>query len=203
MIPHLFAAFVAACVLLMLFPGPNVSLIVANSMNYGVRFGLLTVIGTATAMAIQLGFTALGMTALLGAAGAWFGVLRWVGAAYLIYLGISQWRAPSTGLASVRPDPKRSRIFIRAFLVSFTNPKTLFFYGAFFPQFITPGRNVGAQVAVLCVTFLVVELLIDSGWATLAHQARQFIVRNAKWRNRITGGALIGAGVALAAVRAK
>jgi threonine/homoserine/homoserine lactone efflux protein len=200
---HFYAAFVAACVLLMLFPGPNVSLIVANSMNYGVRFGLLTVIGTASAMAIQLGFTALGMTALLGAAGGWFGVLRWVGAAYLIYLGVAQWQAPATGLASVRPDPRRSRIFIRAFFVSFTNPKTLFFYGAFFPQFITPGRDVAVQVGVLCVTFLAIELVIDSGWAALAHQARQFIVRNAKWRNRITGTALIGAGVALAAVRAK
>jgi threonine/homoserine/homoserine lactone efflux protein len=79
----------------------------------------------------------------------------------------------------------------------------LFFYGAFFPQFITPGQNVGVQVAVLCATFLAIELIIDSGWASLAHQARYFISRNAKWRNRITGGALIGAGVALAAVRAK
>jgi threonine/homoserine/homoserine lactone efflux protein len=201
--PHFFAAFVLASILLSLFPGPNVSLIVANSMNYGVRFGLLTVMGTASALAMQLGFTALGMTAILGAAGAWFGVLRWVGAAYLIYLGIAQWRAPRTDLGAVRPDPNRRKIFIRAFLVSFTNPKTLLFFGAFFPQFITPGRNVGAQVAVLCVTFLVIELFIDSGWAALAHQARHFIVRNAKWRNRITGGALIGAGVALAAVRAK
>jgi len=201
--PHLYLAFVAACVLLMLFPGPNVTLIVANSMNYGVRYGLLTVGGTATAMAVQLAFTALGMTALLGAAGAWFGVLRWVGAAYLVYLGISQWRAPSTNLANARPDPNRRRIFLRAFLVSFTNPKTLFFYGAFFPQFITPGHNVATQVAILCATFLAIELIIDSGWASLAHQARHFIGRHAKWRNRITGGALITAGVALAAVRAK
>jgi threonine/homoserine/homoserine lactone efflux protein len=201
--PHLYLAFVAACILLMLFPGPNVTLIVANSMNYGVRFGLLTVIGTATAMAIQLGFTALGMTALLGAAGAWFGVLRWVGAAYLIYLGIAQWRAPRAEIGPLRPDPNRRKIFIRAFLVSFTNPKTLLFYGAFFPQFVTPGHNVAVQLAVLCGTFMILELIIDSGWATLAHQARHFIARNAKWRNRITGGALITAGIALAAVRAK
>jgi threonine/homoserine/homoserine lactone efflux protein len=126
-----------------------------------------------------------------------------VGAAYLVYLGISQWRAPSTNLANARPDPNRRKIFLRAFLVSFTNPKTLFFYGAFFPQFITPGHNVAIQVAILCVTFLAIELIIDSGWASLAHQTRHFIGRHAKWRNRITGGALITAGVALAAVRAK
>jgi threonine/homoserine/homoserine lactone efflux protein len=201
--PPLYLAFIAACVLLMLFPGPNVTLIVANSMNYGVRFGLLTVAGTATAMALQLAFTALGMTALLGAAGGWFGLLRWAGAAYLIYLGIAQWRAPETSLGAARPDPNRRKIFLRAFLVSLTNPKTLFFYGAFFPQFISPGHGVGSQVAVLCVTFLAIELVIDCGWAALAHQARQFIGRNAKWRNRITGGALIGAGVALAGLRTK
>jgi threonine/homoserine/homoserine lactone efflux protein len=201
--PHFFAGFVVASILLTLFPGPNVSLIVANSMNYGVRFGLLTVSGTASALAIQLGFTALGMTAILSAAGAWFSVLRWVGAAYLIYLGIAQWRAPKTALGSIQPDPNPRKLFIRAFLVSLTNPKTLLFFGAFFPQFITPGRDLGAQVALLCVTFLVIVLFIDSGWAALAHQARHFIVRNAKWRNRITGSALIGAGVALAAVRAK
>jgi threonine/homoserine/homoserine lactone efflux protein len=201
--PNLYLGFVAACVLLMLFPGPNVTLIVANSMKDGLRFGLLTVAGTATAMAVQLGFTALGMTALLAGASTWFGALRWVGAAYLVYLGITQWRAPAGDLAALPADPNRRKIFARAALVSLTNPKTLFFYGAFFPQFISPGRDIGTQIAILSATFLAIELVIDSGWAMLAHQARHVISRHGRLRNRITGGALVGAGVALAAARVR
>jgi homoserine/homoserine lactone efflux protein len=202
--PGLFLAFVAAVVVLMLIPGPNVALIVANSIAYGPRYGLLTVAGASSAMVAQLALTALGMTELLGTLGVWFAYLRWVGVAYLIYLGITQWRAAPVDLAATRPEPKSFRaIYLRALLVSLTNPKTLFFYGAFFPQFISASRPLGAQIAMLSATFLAVAILIDGGWALVAGRARGLLASRGRLRNRISGGVLIGAGAALALARNK
>src|SRR3712207_9120978 len=104
--PELFFAFVLAVTILMLIPGPNVALIVANSVAYGSRYGLLTVAGTSSAIVVQLGVTALGMTEVLGALGAWFEWIRWIGVAYLIYLGLKQWRAPAVGFTATKPEPK-------------------------------------------------------------------------------------------------
>jgi threonine/homoserine/homoserine lactone efflux protein len=195
-------AFIAAATVLMLIPGPNVALIVANSVAHGARYGLLTVMGTASAMVVQIGLTALGMAELLGSAGHWFAWLRWVGVVYLLYLGITQWRADPVDLTKTRPEPKSQRaIFVRAWLVSLTNPKTLLFYGAFFPQFVRSGHDAPAQIAVLSAIFLVVAVVVDSGWALLAARARGLLARRGKLRNRLSGGMLIGAGLGVAAVR--
>ncbi len=202
--PHLFLAFVASVTVLMLIPGPNVALIVANSMAYGVRFGLLTVAGTTSAMVLQLALTVLGMTEVLGQLGAWFDWVRWIGVAYLLYLGIMQWRLPSVDLTKVKPAPRSAGgIYSKAFLVSLTNPKTLFFYGAFFPQFVTPAQNLNSQLAVLCTTFLLIAVLVDSAWSVAANHARSLLAPHGKLRNRLTGGVLVGAAVALAAARTK
>src|SRR5580692_2954791 len=90
----LYAAFVAAATILMLIPGPNVALIVANSLAHGARFGLTTVAGTAAAMVVQLALTVLGLSTLLGELGNAFEWLRWIGVGYLVWLGVSAWRAP-------------------------------------------------------------------------------------------------------------
>ena len=199
---HLFLAFVLAVTVLMLIPGPNVALIVANSVTYGFRYGLLTVAGTSSAMVVQLGLTVLGMTELLGTLGAWFEWIRWIGVAYLIYLGVAQWRAPPVNLAEVVPEPKSARaMFTRALLVSLTNPKTLFFYGAFFPQFVVTSHDVGAQVAILSATFLLLAVLLDGCWALAAGRARGLLAMRGRLRNRISGGLLVGAGVGLALAR--
>jgi threonine/homoserine/homoserine lactone efflux protein len=199
---HLYFAFVLAVTILMLIPGPNVALIVANSVAHGPRYGLLTVAGTSSAMVLQLALTVLGMTELLGTLGTWFEWIRWIGVAYLIYLGVAQWRAPPVNLAEVAPEPKSARaMFTRALLVSLTNPKTLFFYGAFFPQFVVTGRNVDAQVAILTATFLVLAILLDGCWALAAGRARGLLTVHGRLRNRISGGLLIGAGIGLAFAR--
>ena len=202
--PHLLAAFVAAVLVMMMIPGPNVALIVSNSLAHGSRYGLLTVAGTSSAMVVQLSLTALGMAQLLGGLGLWFDRLRWVGVAYLLYLGIRQWRAPPVDLSRVSAGPKSPRrLYARAFLVSFTNPKTLVFYGAFFPQFVTPGRALDSQLGVLCACFLGIALCVDSLWSLLAGRARALLAGRGTLRNRLGGGALIGAGLALAATRAR
>jgi homoserine/homoserine lactone efflux protein len=200
----LLLAFIATVTVLMLIPGPNVALIVANSVAYGARYGLLTVAGTSSAMVVQLGLTALGMTELLGTLGVWFAWLSWIGVAYLLYVGVMQWRAPVVDLTRTRAEPKSARaIFVRALLVSLTNPKTLFFYGAFFPQFIVMTRDVGSQVAILSAVFLGIAIVVDGAWALVAGRARGLLATRGRLRNRVSGGMLIGASAALALVRSK
>ncbi|WGF90067.1 LysE family translocator [Marinivivus vitaminiproducens] len=199
---ELYLAFVLTSAMLALIPGPNVALIVANSIAHGVRFGLLTVAGTSVAMAAQLGLTALGTQALMIALSGWFEMLRWAGVAYLIWLGIRAWRAPAADLAATRPQARQTgRLLLKAFLVALTNPKTLLFYGAFLPQFITPATDPGPQLALLAVTFLAVAGTIDSLWAILAARARVALARHGRLRNRLTGSLLIGSGTGLALAR--
>src|ERR1700740_2726436 len=106
---HLYFAFVLAVTILMLIPGPNVALIVANSVAYGPKYGLLTVAGTSSAMVLQLGLTALGMAEMLGTLGSWFEALRWIGVAYLVYLGLAQWRGGGGGGGRARPRARAGR----------------------------------------------------------------------------------------------
>ncbi len=202
--PSLYVAFVLAVVILMLIPGPNVALIIANSVSSGTRYGLLTMAGTACAMVPQLLLTVLGMTAALEQAGHWFAWVRWLGVAYLLYLGLRQWRAVADDLTSIRAQPRSGRrIWARGFLVSLTNPKTLLFYGAFLPQFISPDPPVGPQLALLCATCVAIAVVIDSLWAILAGRARHVLAAHGRLRNRVSGGLLMGAGVGLAVVRVK
>ena len=186
----------------MVIPGPNVALIVANSAAYGARYGLLTVCGTFSGMAVQLGLVAFGMAEALRRVGFWLGWLRWVGAVYLIYLGVVLWRARPDDLALVGAGPKSGQaLYCRALLISTTNPKTLLFYGAFLPQFVTRGGEAGPQMAILSGIFLAEALLIDSSWAMLAARARRLLTVHVRLRNRISGGVLIGAGTILALTR--
>ncbi len=196
---ELYLAFIAATTILILIPGPNVALIVANSVAYGTRYGLLTVAGTSSAMVLQLGVTLLGMSAVLGLLADWFEWLRWVGVAYLLYIGIRQWRAAPLNLTLIRAQPRSVKaIYARGLLVSLTNPKTLIFYGAFFPQFMTGSGDAATQLALLSATFLVLAILLDGAWALLAGRARFALATRGRLRNRISGGLLVGAGIGLA-----
>ena len=197
-------AFALAVAVLMLIPGPNVALIVANSVAYGRRYGLLTVAGTSTATVVQLGLTGLGLAGMLESLGHGFASVRWIGAAYLVWLGVQHWRAAPIDLSRTPPQPRSARaIFGRAVLVSLTNPKTLLFYGAFFPQFITPGPGAAAQVAVLSAVFLALAVGFDSLWALAAAWARGALAVRGRLRNRLSGGVLVGAGLGLALARPK
>jgi homoserine/homoserine lactone efflux protein len=197
-----FLAFVAATALLMVIPGPNVALIVANSVAHGTRFGLLTVAGTASGVVVQLTLTVLGASAALDFLAAGFDWLRWLGVAYLIWLGVAARRAPPVDLTQVRPQARSVRtIYLRGLLVCLTNPKTLLFCGAFLPQFVTPGLDATRQLVLLAVTFFVVSTVLDSLWAVLAGRLRAVLAARARLRNRLTGGLMIGAGLGLALAR--
>ena len=199
----LYLAFVAACVVLIVIPGPNVALIVANSVAHGARYGLMTVVGTASAMVLQLALVVLGASALLGLLASVFDWLRWLGVAYLVWLGLRTWRAASTDLAGIAAEPRSAgSIFARGFLVSLTYTKTLMFYADFLPQFISADTGDAThQLLLLSGTFLVVAVLLDGAWALLASRLRSLLQARARLRNRLTGGLLMGAGVGLALAR--
>lgn len=195
----LYLGFVLASTILMLIPGPNVSLIVANSIAYGTRHGLLTVAGTSSAIVVQLAFATLGLTATLDMLAGWFEWIRWIGVAYLVYLGVRQWAAAPIDLTRTRPQPRSVRVIaLRGFLISLTNPKTLLFYGAFFPQFLSPDAPMVRQVMLMSLTFLLVAVTLDTGWALLAGRVRGVLAIRGRLRNRLSGGFLIGAGIGLA-----
>jgi homoserine/homoserine lactone efflux protein len=198
----LYLGFVLASTILILIPGPNVSLIVANSIAYGTRYGLLTVAGTSSAIVVQLALATLGLTATLDMLAGWFEWVRWVGVAYLLYLGVRQWAAAPVDLTRTRPQPRSFRaIAPRGFLISLTNPKTLLFYGAFFPQFVSADAPIVPQVVLLSLTFLGIAGALDTGWALLAGRVRGVLAIRGRLRNRLSGGFLIGAGIGLALAR--
>ncbi|MGI4954774.1 MAG: LysE family translocator [Janthinobacterium lividum] len=200
--PNYYPLFILATALLILTPGPNVALIVANSVAHGARYGLLTVAGTSAAVLVHLVFVGIGMGEGLASVGAVFEWVRWAGVAYLLYLGITTWFAPPDNLAGVVAAPGSGRsILVRALLVSLTNPKTLLFYGAFFPQFIAPDRPLAPQLWILCATFLGVAIGIDVLWALGAARARRMIAGHGRLRQRISGGLLTLAGLGLAFAR--
>ena len=200
MSPALWTAFAAATAVLMLIPGPNVALIVANSLRFGVRAGLLTVAGTSAAMVAQLAVASLGVTAIFGGLSEAFWILRWLGVAYLVWLGIRAWAEPAGDLSTTRAAPP-SKTFGRGFFVSLTNPKTLAFYAAFLPQFLDASAPLGPQMAILSLTFVAIAIAVDSGWAILAGRACGLVGRFGRARNRLTGAVLIGAALGLALAR--
>lgn len=202
--PELFFGFVLATVVLILMPGPIVTLTIANSLAYGTRHGLKTVAGTSIATSILLIIGGLGMASVFGLLAEWFEILRWLGAAYLVWLGVQQWRAKAVNLSETEAHvgPKKS-LFWQGFVVSITNPKTIFFYAAFFPQFMDPGAAAGPQLMLLSVTFLFIATSLDCGYALLSGQLRPLLnsERRGRIRNKITGGFLIGTGLFIAFAR--
>lgn len=201
---NLLPAFILATTALMLLPGPNVALIVANSLAYGARWGLLTVVATSGASMIQLALVSLGMASIVEQLGGWFGWLRWAGVVYLVVLGIQQWHSQPAALDGVRPQARSARaIFLRAIVVSLTNPKTLLFYAAFFPQFLDPARPVITQFLALAGLYLFMALAIDSVWAFGAAQLRILFGVRARLFNRASGVVLMSAGIGLALDRTR
>ena len=200
---ELYLAFVAASALLILTPGPMVAFVVGTTLSRGLRHGLIAVAGSLLAAAIHLAVVGLGLAAVLKIASDAFFWLKWAGVIYLIYLGVKALRAPTESLEADARAALYSarRTFAEAFLVNFTNPKTLLFHGAFFPLFLSPAAPLGPQLALLAATFLVICGALDCCWALSASRARPFLARAGRWRHRITGGVLLSAAAGLALVR--
>ena len=202
---HLFLAYCLAVAILVLMPGPIVTLVVANSLSHGSRSGLATVAGAGIGNAILLGATAVGLVAFFALLSEIFEFVRWAGAGYLIWLGVKAWRAHGGQELAIVPAAKRSSraVFLQGFLVAITNPKAIVFYVAFLPQFVDSHLPAGPQLLVMTGTMIVMALLSDSAYALLAGRARGWFTtpRRRRLQGRITGTLLIGIGCGLLLAR--
>ncbi len=190
-------ALAVATMVLVMIPGPNVALIVANSLRYGLREGAITVLGTTLGVALQLALVMAGVAALIGFAAEALSWIRWGGVAYLLFLGIRAWREPASSLDAVEAQPT---VFWRACMIAAINPKTLLFNAAFLPQFLPAAAGMLELVLTVAV-FLSVLLAGDMLWATCASSARRLLQRYGRFGNRLSGAFLMAAGVGLALSR--
>lgn len=194
--------FAIASAILVAIPGPTVLLVVSYALGHGRRYALATTVGVALGDLTAMTASMLGLGVILAASAALFGVLKWVGAAYLIYLGIKLWRAPVS--APDTPDTaetRTGRIVAHAYAVTALNPKSIIFFVAFVPQFIDPHARALPQIVVFEATFIVLAAINAFAYAMLAAAARK-AVRSARVQravNRTGGSLLIGAGLFAAA----
>ncbi|MBM3547620.1 MAG: LysE family translocator [Alphaproteobacteria bacterium] len=199
---ELYAAYLVACVLIVLLPGPTMTLIIANSLAHGMRAGLLTAAGNQVGLALIIAAVAIGLASAIETMGWLFDWVRLAGAAYLVWLGWQLIRVSgSTGPADRAPKP-RGGFLLQSLLVSLSNPKTLIFFGAFIPQFIDPAGDYARQIVLLGLTAMAVAAAGDSLYAILAGRAGQ-VLSQARVRliSRISGAFLIGGGIWLALQR--
>jgi threonine/homoserine/homoserine lactone efflux protein len=197
----LFAAFLLITAVLVITPGPIVTLVIATGAREGTRAALTTVVGTTLGNAVLLAAIAFGLSWVIRNAAVLFEFLRWIGAAYLIWLGIQAWRhAGETDAVA----PPRGHLHVwRGFAVAVSNPKSIAFFTAFLPQFVDPVLPVEPQLALMCVVSVVLAAFTDSAWAAAAGLGRAWFMRSwrAKLLGRLSGAALIGGGVWLSLAR--
>ena len=202
-----FALFAAASLALILAPGPAVLYIVARSIDQGRLAGLVSVLGIAVGTLVHVLAAALGISALLAASALAFSIIKYAGAVYLIYLGFHKLFIEKTHSAEIEPlsvQPLR-RIFTQGFVVNLLNPKLALFFLAFLPQFIDPALGpVGPQFLLLGITFTVIALISDSGYALLAGTARDWLLARpgfTRGQKYASGGIYVALGMAAALKR--
>jgi threonine/homoserine/homoserine lactone efflux protein len=199
--PQLFAAYLLITFILVIAPGPIVTLVVTTGATRGVRPALATVVGTTLGNALLLTAIALGLSWVLANALILFDVMRWAGAAYLVYLGVQAWRGAAK---AANPLPVADHIhFARGLAVALTNPKTIVFFTAFLPQFVDPSLPAGRQLAVMCIVSTLMAGTTDTAWAIVSGLGRAWFMRpsRAKLLARLSGTALIGGGIWLSLAR--
>ena len=194
-----YIAFCAAAAALAFVPGPTVTVIIANSLRYGSRAGLLNVVGTQAGFLIWLGIATVGLGAAIQVMGIWFDVLRYAGAAYLAWLAYKLFRSKGDLAVAVdRARPKGS-FFLQGFIVIISNPKMLVLFGAMIPPFITPGGDPMQQILLLGLTFMVIACVGDTLYALMAGKAGAWLSRSRIRALEIVSGCfLLGGGIWMA-----
>lgn len=201
--PAAFFAFVAASLVLLVIPGPTLIMVVGQALAHGRRVALASLIGVTFGDIFATTLSILGIGTILAASATVFTIVKWAGAAYLIYIGIKMWRSPVTLPAidaTEQADASRSHVFRDAFLVTALNPKSIIFFMAFVPQFITHDRPFAPQAVTFIITFVLLGTSVASAYALLAASARNLIRRPKAIRHATRAGAalLVSAGVASA-----
>jgi threonine/homoserine/homoserine lactone efflux protein len=201
---ELYITYLLACCVITVIPGPTVTLIVANSLTYGTRAGLLNVAGTQLGLGVMMVVLAVGLSSIIAIMGVWFDWLRLAGAAYLVWLGWMMLRSPAA-LKRLDGAPTPSGGFLmQGFLVLLGNPKALLWFGAFIPQFVDPATDYVSQVVLLGLTAMATAAISDGGYAVLAGGARTLLSEGrVRAVSRIGGLCLIGGGAWLAFTRSR
>ena len=201
------ALFTVAAITLLVIPGPSVLYIVTRSVDQGRAAGLASVGGIHVGTLVHVAAAALGLSALLVSSATAYNAVRWVGAAYLVWLGIQRLRARDEELLATAGGPggdrhSLRRVFAQGIVVNVLNPKTALFFFAFLPQFVDPSRgSVPLQVVVFGVAFVVLGLLSDGAYAVLAATGAGWLRRRpgvARTSRLVSGGVLISLGVTTA-----
>ena len=197
---QLFGTFLLITTVVVLAPGPIVTLVIATGARKGTRAGLVTVAGTSAGNAILLIAIALGLNWVVRNAVVVFELLRWGGAAYLIWTGIQVWLRAGRGEATA---PATQIDFWRGLLVGISNPKAIAFYTAFLPQFLDPVLPPQRQLAVMCAATIMLGAVTDSSWAILSGLGRAWFMTpaRAKLLGRLSGLTLLGGGIWLSLSR--
>lgn len=202
-------AYAVATEILLIIPGPTVLLVVGYAITRGRGPALWAVVGSCLAITCAFGITFAGLGAVLAASASAFTVMKWAGAAYLVYLGIQMWRTKADTLMKVEAGEARGgktrqrSTFLHGFITTMLNPKVVVFLVAFVPQFMNPAASALPQAVLMTATFVVLAFLSDGAYAVFASRARQSFMseRTIKWVQRTGGSLLIGAGLLTAATK--
>lgn len=196
-------AFLAAALVIAVSPGPGAVLSMSTGLRYGYAAALRAIAGLQIALLLQLCVVALGLGAVLATSEAAFAVVKFAGAAYLIWLGVHKWRSPPEPIGGdgegLRVQSRR-QLYAQGILVNLTNPKAIVFIAALVPQFIVPDRPQWPQFAIIGATMVAVDMMVMSCYALLATRFRPLLrnPRLLRLQNRIFGGLFVGAGALLA-----
>lgn len=200
----LWLTYLIATIVLSVTPGPGVFSSLSSGLNHGFRMGVWNGVGMQAANFVLICIVSVGLGAMLLASEGLFTLVKWIGVAYLVYLGIVTWRSPAQAFRQEKDDAHTAKdVFLKGFLVNITNPKGIIFYVAILPQFIDVQRPQAVQYAILAATTLLVDLVVMSGYTALAAKVLR-VMRDPsrlRWVNRTLGGAFVAAGVALASFR--
>lgn len=184
---------------LSLSPGPNSLLALTHGALHGRRKTLFTIAGGTLGFVAIVALSMFGIGALLQASLVWLTVLKWVGGAYLVWLGVQVWRAPPIGVdvQDRAPPLAAGAMFRQGALAAATNPKGILFFAAFLPQFIDPARSLWLQFVVMAGSFAVIEALTEWFIASAAHRISPWLQRVGRRFNQVCGGVFIAIGAAL------
>lgn len=197
-------AYGLTCLALVIVPGPTVTVIIANSLRSGATAGFANIAGTQLGLTILLAIFVFGFSSVMALIGEAFFWLKLMGAAYLIWLGLSMWRSQGSFAEIERSQNSVSmkKMFWQGFFVILSNPKVLFFFGALVPQFIDPTRPVMPQTILFCVMFSLIATFVDGLYALLAGGAGQWLnASRVKLAERLSGSLLILGGIWMALSR--
>ncbi|MDH4552020.1 MULTISPECIES: LysE family transporter [Pseudomonas] len=191
--------YLLASIGLSLTPGPNSLLALTHGALYGARRTLFTIVGGVFGFSALIALAMFGLSALLQTSASVLGVLKWVGGAYLVWLGVQLWRSPALHLELTGRSAQlgNAGLFRQGLLSAMANPKVLLFYGAFLPQFIDPQRGLVVQFVVMAATFASIEFLVEYLLARLAFRIRPWLAKGGKGFNRCCGSLFALIGVAL------